>query len=201
MVRERVPEKHGIAFEVDRGERFEVIDPKGSQVADLVAFDRSDTTERFSPKYTYRRENKLRPTTGDRLYTTEGEPILTFVDDDCGVHDLLYAPCNHWVVGDYYGQTGEGGCRENLAEVLEGEGISEAEIQETLNVFMKSEIDDYEVRIAEPESEPGDTVVFEAEMDAIVGIAACSGESTVNAGGTKPIDLDIPDGSVLARNF
>ena len=201
MINERVPEKKGISFTIDEGERFEVIDPKGEQVADLVAFCQEDTSERFSPKYTYRRENQLRPTTGNRLYTTEGEPILRFIADDCEIHDLLYAPCNHWVVGDYYGQDGEGGCRENLTEVLAGEDIDESELQETLNIFMKSVISDHEVEIGEPESEPGDTVVFEAEKDAIIGIAACSGESTVNAGGTKPIDLSLPEGSIITRNY
>ncbi|RQG88861.1 urea carboxylase-associated family protein [Natrarchaeobius halalkaliphilus] len=202
MIDERIEEKRGISFAVDEGEQFEVTDPEGEQVADLVAFNRHDVSERFSPKYSYRRTNALRPTTGDTLYTTEGNPILEFVDDDCGVHDLLYAPCNHWVVGDYYGQTGEGGCRENLTDVLEPEGVLERDLQETLNVFMKSVVTDQTtVEIAEPESEPGDTVTFEAKQDVIVGIAACSGESTVNADETKPIDVTVPDGSVLHRNY
>jgi uncharacterized protein YcgI (DUF1989 family) len=201
MQTERIPEKRGISFRVDAGEQFEVTDPNGKQVADLVAFDADDHTERFSPKYTYRRENELRPTTGDRLYTTEGEAILRFVEDDCGIHDLLYAPCNHWVVGDYYGQSGEYSCRKNLTEVLEGTGITQRDLQETLNIFMKSEIEDYEVEIAEPESEPGDTVVFEAETDAIVAISACSGESTVNADSTKPIDVTLSEGSIIDRNY
>ncbi|WP_331232259.1 urea carboxylase-associated family protein [Natronorarus salvus] len=202
MIEERIPEKQGISFAVDEGERFEVTDPEGEQVADLVAFNRHDVSERFSPKYSYRRNNKLRPTTGDTLYTTEGKPILEFVDDDCGIHDLLYAPCNHWVVGDYYGQTGEGGCRENLTEVLEPEGVSERDLQETLNVFMKSTVEDQtHVEIAEPESEPGDTVTFEAKQDTIVGVAACSGESTVNAGDTKPIDIRVPENAILHRNY
>jgi len=201
MIRERVPEKKGISFMIEEGDRFEVIDPQGEQVADLVAFVKEDTSERFSPKYTYRRENQLRPTTGDHLYTTEGRPILRIIEDDCGIHDLLYAPCNHWVVGDYYGQEGEGGCRENLTEVLAGEGITKKELQETLNIFMKSIISDHEIKIGEPESEPNDTIVFEAELDAIIGIAACSGESTVNAGGTKPIDLMLPKESIISRNY
>lgn len=202
MVEERIPEKHGLSFAVDEGERFDVTDPEGRQVADLVAFRRDDTTERFSPKYTYRRENSLRPSTGDHLYTTEGNEILSIVADDCGVHDLLYAPCNHWVVGEYYGQDGEGGCRENLADVLEPEGISETELQETLNIFMKSTIeDDSHIEIDEPVSDPGDTITFEAEQDVIVGVAACSGESTVNAGTTQPIDVRVPDGSILHRNY
>lgn len=202
MKERRIPEKHGISFAVSNGDRFEVTDPEGRQVADLVAFNRHDTFERFSPKYTYRRENKLRPSTGDTLYTTEGNPILRIVDDDCGIHDLLFAPCNHWVVEEYYGQTGEGGCRENLADVLGPEGIEEKELQETMNVFMKSTVEGQtHVEIAEPESEPGDTVTFEAEQDAIVGVTACSGESTVNAGETKPIDVRVPEGAILHENF
>lgn len=198
---ERVPEKKAVSFSVASGERFEVTDPEGGQVADLVAFTDPVTGERFSPKYTYRRENQLRPTVGNRLYTTEGNPILRFVDDDCEIHDLLYAPCNHWVVGEYYGQTEEGGCRENLTEVLDAAGVGEEELQETINIFMKSEISEHEIRIAEPESDPGDTVVFEAEQDAIIGVAACSGESTVNSGNTNPIDVKLPESSLIGRNY
>jgi uncharacterized protein YcgI (DUF1989 family) len=177
----RIPAKHAISFEVDVGEQFEVTDVAGQQVADIVAFNASDTFERFSPKYTYRREIDLRPTTGNTLYSTEGNPILGIEADDCGSHDLLYGPCNHWIVQDYYGQTGETGCRENLAEVLDTAGIDESGLQETFNGFMKSRIvDDTRIEIAEPESEAGDTITFAAEMDAIVGVAACSGESTVN---------------------
>jgi hypothetical protein len=202
MQTQRIPEKHGLSFEVEAGGQYTVIDPEGKQVADMVAFRRDDTAERFSPKYTYRRENKLRPSTGDTLYTTEGNSILDIVADDCGIHDLLYAPCNHWVVGEYYGQEGEGGCRENLTEVLEPEGITERELHETMNIFMKSRIEGQEhIEIAEPESDPGDAITFEATQDAIIGVSACSGESTVNAGDTKPIDVEIPDGAVLHKNF
>lgn len=198
----RIPEKSGLSFEIDSGETFHVSDPEGKQVADLVAFSQTDTTERFSPKYTYRRENKLRPTSGDTLYTTEGNKILKIVKDDCGTHDLLYAPCNHWVLNEYYGQEGQGGCRENLAEVLSPEKIRETELQETMNVFMRSKVTNQgHIEIAEPESEPGDTIIFEAQIDAIIGVAACSGESTVNAGGTKPIDIMIPTGALLHQNF
>jgi hypothetical protein len=199
---ERIPEKHGISFAVDDGERFEIIDPEGGQVADLVAFNRDDVSERFSPKYSYRRNNALRPTTGDTLYTTEGRPILEFAADDCGVHDLLYAPCNHWVVEEYYGQVDETGCRENLVAVLESEGVSERDLQETVNVFMKSKIEGQNhIEIAEPESEPGDTVTFEARQNAIIGVAACSGESTVNADDTTPIDIKVPEDAILHRNY
>ena len=202
MLRQRIPQKRGVAFEVEAGDTFEVIDPEGQQVADLVAFDADDPTERFSSKYTYRRHNKVRVTTGDTLYTTEGREILEITDDDCGIHDLLFAPCNHWVLGDYYDQEGENGCRENLSEALAPLGVDEHLVHSTLNVFMKSTIAEQTyIDIREPPSEPGDTVEFTAQRDAIVAVSSCAGESVVNAGDTNPIDVRVPEGTELHANF
>lgn len=202
MIDQRIPEKRGVSFRVKKGDPFEVIDPKGRQVADLVAFSQENTSERFSSKYTYRRNHKVRVSTDDTLFTTEGRPILTIGHDDCGIHDLLYAPCNEWVLEDYYDQENENGCRENLTEALEPEGISEELVHSTLNIFMKSTVAEQTyVDIREPVSEPGDMVEFQAEQDAIVAVSACAGESVVNAGETKPIDLRVPDGTELNTNF
>lgn len=200
MTRHRIPARQGLSFELSAGESFEIVDPEGAQVADLVAFRADDHAERFSPKYTYRREGTLRPSTGNRLYTTEGNAILRIVDDDCGVHDLLYGPCNHWILEEYYGQDGIG-CRGNLSEVLGPEGIRTSDLQETMNVFMKSAIEGDRVEIVEPDSEPGDSIGLEAEMDALVGVTACSGEAVVNAGEAKPIDVRLPDGALLRTTF
>ena len=41
MIRTIAP-RSGVAFELKRDERLKVIDPQGEQVADLVAFNRSD---------------------------------------------------------------------------------------------------------------------------------------------------------------
>lgn len=202
MLTQRIPEKRGVAFEVAAGDAFEVIDPEGQQVADLVAFDVDDPAERFSTKYSYRRNGKVRVTAGDTLYATDGREILTITDDDCGIHDLLYAPCNEWVLEDYYDQPDENGCRENLSEALDPLGVDEALVLDTLNVFMKSTIAEQTyVDIREPPSEPGDTVRFRAERDCYVAVSSCAGESVVNAGETNPIDVRVPDDTTLHTNF
>ncbi|QGX94212.1 urea carboxylase-associated family protein [Haloplanus rallus] len=201
MQERRIPEKRGAAFEVAAGETFDVTDVEGQQVADLVAFAAEDPTERFSTKYTYRRSGRISVTEGDTLYTTEGEPILSITADDCGDHDLLYGPCNEWILADYYGQSGGNGCRENLAEAVEPLGVDPALVLETLNVFMRAEISDGHIDIQEPQSTPGDTVRFRAERDCYVAVSACAGESTVNAGETGPIDVAVPDGTDLHTNW
>ncbi len=96
----RIAERSAVAFSVASNERFSVSTPEGRQVADLVAFSKTDPTERFSQSYTRDLNGKLRITTGDTLYTSAGDPILGIVADDCGVHDILFGPCTEWMLTD-----------------------------------------------------------------------------------------------------
>lgn len=134
----RIPKQSGAAFAIDRNSTFSVATPGGRQVADLVAFVRDDHTEWFSQSYTRDLNGSLRITTGDTLYTTAGEAILTIIEDDCGVHDLLFGPCTEWMLTDRKHKNGiqnePGGCRENLALVLDAAGI-EQPVPDAMNIF------------------------------------------------------------------
>ena len=197
----RIPAKRAAAVELSRGEELSVVDPDGYQVADLVACDPANPAARLSTKYTMRQAGRLRITTGDHLYSTAGEPVLTITEDDCGVHDLLFAPCNSWTLEDY-DQVGEQGCRENLAEVLAPWEVSESLLQEPMNVFMHTTVTDHDyVDIREPVSEPGDAVTFRAESEVVVAVSACATEATVNTGNANPIDLRLPEDTELSTNF
>lgn len=195
-----IPSRRGASFDLVADEAFEIVDPNGGQVADLVAFDLADRTERFSPKYTYVRTQNVVPTVGDTLYTTEGRPILTITADDCGVHDLFYSPCTEWIIREFYDRDGYG-CRENLAMVLSSYGVREHQLNEAFNVFMNTHINDGEIGYETPASQPGDMVRFRVERDAVVGVSACASESAVNDGNPGPIDVRVPDGTTLQTNF
>lgn len=196
----RIPPKRAAAFEVTAGDSFAVVDPTGGQVADLVAFDATDVADRFSTKYTMRQTGRLRVSTGDALYSTSGDPLLRITADDCGVHDLLFAPCNHWIL-DEYGQPGEQGCRENLSDVLDPFGVDPALVHSPMNVFMHTTVTDHDyVDLREPVSEPGDAVRFEAVRDVVVAVSACAPEATVNGGAADPIDLRLPAGTTPTTN-
>lgn len=197
-----VEAKHGAAFELDAGDSVEVIDTDGGQAVDVTVFPADDPSEGFSSKYTYRRTGKIRFEEGDSLYTIAGEPIATLVRDDCGVNDLLLAPCNEWLVEEYYDQEDELGCRGNLQEVLEPWGIEHHQLQEVLNLFTKVTITDHTyLDFRESPSEPGDTVELRADRDAIVGLAPCTGDSVLNPGGPSPVDIRVPDGTEVTTNF
>ncbi len=47
-MREEIPPRSGVAFRLARGERLRVIDPRGEQVCDLLAFNAVDTREVIS---------------------------------------------------------------------------------------------------------------------------------------------------------
>lgn len=67
---------------------------------------------------------------------------------------------------------------------------------------MKSTIAEQKyIDIREPESEPGDTIRFRADQESIVAVSSCAGEATVNGGETKPIDIRVPEDSVINSNF
>lgn len=201
METHRIPPKSGGAFAVDAGETFAVVTPEPRQVADLVAFVREDPAERFAQSYTRDCNGKLRISTGDALYTTAGEKLLTITGDDCGVHDIMFGPCTDWMLTDR--PTGEGsqnepgGCRENLSLALEAYGL-DATVPDTMNVFQHSTVTDqvyFDVR--ESPAEAGDAVTFRADRDAIVAVSACSAKGVASGTTLTHIDLRTPDGTAV----
>ena len=197
----RIPPKSGGAFAVDAGATFGVTTPEPRQVADLVAFDRTDGAA-FAQSYTRDLNGTLRITTGDSLYTTAGERLLTIGRDDCGVHDILFGPCTGWMLTDR--PTGEGrqdepgGCRENLALALSALGFDDVRVPDAMNVFQKSTVTDqsyFDVR--ESPAEAGDTVEFRAERPATVAVTACSAKGVASGTTLTPIDVAVPDGTAV----
>lgn len=209
-----LPPKHAAAFAVVAGKEFAVVDVDGGQVADLTAFvaepssgnvpatgdatSWTATDERFAAKYTLASHERLRLSTEDTLVTTAGRPLLTVIDDDCGVHDLLYGPCTEWVREGLYGSGAGAGCREHLADVLSEYDVDPAAVYDVFNVFMQTTVTDQtNVHIKEPVSVAGDRVVFRSDRDVIVGVSACPGESVANTGEPTAIGLDLPAGTAL----
>ncbi|MFC4451095.1 DUF1989 domain-containing protein [Halorussus aquaticus] len=201
METHRIPPKSGSAFGVTAGETFEVVTPESRQVADLVAFVRDDPAERFAQSYTRDCNGKLRISTGDALYTTAGEKLLTITEDDCGVHDIMFGPCTDWMLTDRPTSEGyqnePGGCRENLSLALDAYGL-DTSVPDTMNLFQHSTVTDqvyFDVR--ESPAEAGDAVTFQAERDAIVAVSACSAKGVASGTTLTPIDLRTPDGTVV----
>src|SRR5215831_10903334 len=90
-----IPARQGRAASVSRGSTIEIINPHGTQVADLWALCPPTFTEHMSMEHTRVALGRLIPRVGDPLYSSDRLPLLTLVADTSpGIHDTLMASCD-----------------------------------------------------------------------------------------------------------
>jgi uncharacterized protein YcgI (DUF1989 family) len=192
MTNEIAP-RSGVAFALKKGQRLKVIDPKGEQVADLVAYNQQDVREVISSGRSLDYASKIYLTIGDSLYSNRSNIMLRIVEDTVGRHDFLLTPCSSDTFRIIYGHKNpHQGCFGNLAAALELYGIQPDQIPTAFNVFMNVPINAQtgELRVEPPLSKAGDYIVLEAQMDLIIGLTACSAEQSNNYA-FKPIHYEV----------
>ena len=190
---EVIPPRSGVAFELKRGQRLRVIDPQGEQVADLVAFSRDDVGEAISAGRSIDYASKLWLSTGDPIYSNRSRVMLQIVEDTVGRHDFLLSPCSAEMFRIIYGdEQPHRGCFGNLAAALAPHGVQPDAIPTAFNVFMNVPVDGKTGRISvePPLSRPGDHTDFEAKMDLLIGLTACSAGQSNNFS-YKPIHYQV----------
>jgi uncharacterized protein len=189
----KISPRSGVAFELAAGERLVVIDPKGEQVADLLAFNQHDIGEVISSGRTLDYASKIYLSTGDLLYSNRSNVMLEIVSDDVGRHDFLLTPCSRDTFRIIYGDKHpHRGCFGNFVEALTPYGIMRDAIPVAFNCFMNVSVDNQTgmLSVLPPRSKPNDRIVFEAKQDLIIGLTACSALQS-NNGSFKPIHYSI----------
>ena len=190
---ETIPERSGTAFRLKKGEMLTVIDPKGEQVADLLAFNADDLNEVISSGRTLDYAETIRLTTGHALYSNRSNVMLEIVEDTVGMHDFLLTPCSVDTFHHFYPDLPpHRGCFGNLAAALEPYGVASDDIPVAFNCFMNVPIDGETgaLKVLPPISKAGDHIRFRAAMDLVVGLTACSAPDS-NGGSFKPIQYQI----------
>jgi uncharacterized protein YcgI (DUF1989 family) len=178
--------RSAISFPLLKNASIRILDVEGRQVADLVAFNSDQLTEKLSAGATIDCNSSIRPTTGDKLFSNRYREMFTIIQDMVGYHDLLHPPCSPPMYRLQYGSMDEHpNCLENLAHALSPFCIVEEDIPGPINIFMHSVIStNGRVRVEEPLSRPGDFIELRAEMDLIVAVSACSVEESACNGYT-----------------
>jgi len=192
-MRREIRPRSGVAFTLDRGQRLTVVDPCGEQVADLLAYNRHDVGEAISSGRTLDYASKIFLTTGDPLYSNRSNVMLDIVEDMVGRHDFLLTPCSEATFRIIYGdENPHRGCFGNLAEALAPFGVTEDMIPTAFNIFMNVSVDGQTgvLEVKPPPSKAGDHIIFEARMDLVVGLTACSALQS-NNGSFKPIHWQV----------
>ena len=190
--RHRLEPQTGTAFVLQAGQRLLVADPKGEQVADLIAFDLEQNSEWLSSGRTIDYAGTIYLTRGHTLYSNRSIPMLTILEDDVGRHDFLFTPCSSDTFRILYDHDGpHPSCLDNLASGLARFGIGPDLVPTTFNIFMNVDVcPDGRLEIKPPRSRSGDSILFRAERDLVIGFTACSAELSNNHS-FKPIDYEI----------
>ena len=185
--------RSGTAFTIAKGQTLTVIDPRGEQVADLLAFNRADVREAISSGRTFDYANKIYLSTGDPIYSNRSNVLLDIVEDSVGRHDFLLTPCSKDTFRIIYAdENPHRGCFGNLAAALAPYCIEPDMLPTAFNCFMNVPVDGATGRfsVEPPLSKAGDKIVFTARMDLIVGLTACSALQS-NNGSFKPIHWEV----------
>lgn len=188
--------RSGVAFALRKGERLRVIDPQGEQVADLVAFNCHDLGEAISSGRSIDYASRIYLSTGDPIYSNRSSVMLRIGEDTVGRHDFLLSPCSAEMFRIIYGdERPHRGCFGNLAAALAPYGVAPDAIPTAFNVFMNVPVDPLTgtIKVEPPLSRAGDYTVFEAQMDLLIGLTACSAGQSNNFS-YKPIHYEVLPG-------
>lgn len=187
-----IPPRAGAAFILKQGQTLTVTDPKGEQVADLVAFNANDTRESISSGRSLDYASKLFLTTGDAIYSNRSNILLRIVEDTVGRHDFLLTPCSKDTFRIIYGdENPHQGCFGNLETALKPFGVESDQIPVAFNCFMNVTISSAgDLKVEPPLSKAGDHISFIAEAELVIGLTACSAPQSNNYS-FKPIQYEI----------
>lgn len=190
---EQVIEKQtGRAFKLQKGQKLKVIDPQGEQVSDMVLFNAEDPREKISSGKTLDFEESILITKGNFLWSNRSRKMMEILEDTNGRNDFLLAPCSPETFKIMYNNPDyHPSCFENLYTSLKPFGIEPDDVPTAFNIFMNVQFDENgKLSVDPPLSKAGDHVLFEAKMDLIVALTACSAEDS-NNGSFKPIHYEI----------
>lgn len=187
-----ISKQSGAAFTIKKGERLKVIDPEGEQVSDMVLFNQHDIREKISSGKTLDFEESILISKGNALWSNRSRKMMRILEDTNGRNDFLLAPCSPETFQIMYNNPEyHPSCFENLYTNLAKFNIEPDDIPTAFNIFMNVQFDENgKLSVEPPLSKAGDHVIFEAEMDLIVALTACSAEDS-NGGSFKPIQYEI----------
>jgi uncharacterized protein YcgI (DUF1989 family) len=196
IARARVPAARGAAINVSRGQYFAVVDVMGGQVVDFWAIDASDYDHYASPPYSIIHNQSLKLKEGGVVVTNRRLPILTVVADEVGQHDLLYPACDKPRYQLYFGVSDHRNCHDNFLEAVADRGWGARPVPfPPFNLFMNTHVEsDGRLVTGETTSQPGQKIVFRAEMDLLCVASTCPMDLSVIGGkGITEVEIRVAD--------
>lgn len=185
----QVPGYEGRAVGIDAGATVRVTDVEGAQIGDLFLLGADDQDEIFSPAMTRLVLFRLFPTIGECFYSNRRHEMLRFTGDTSpGYHDMTFAPCDPEFYASLAGDDDHPNCHDNYLRAIAELAIDRRLPPDPINLFQHSRPNaDGGFDIERSSSRPGDFVEFEATMDLVLVLTACSADIEIDG-------VDVIDG-------
>jgi uncharacterized protein len=195
-----VPAGDGWLHPLHKGQTLRILDLEGNQAVDTLFFSLNNPAgERYSAMHTIRAQGNVYLTTGSRLISSEGKPMLTIVADTCGRHDTLGGACAAESNQVRYALEKKSmhSCRDTFLHLLAecGYGIGKRELSSNINFFMNVPLTpDGGLTFEDGISGAGKYVEMRAEMDVLVLVSNCPQlNNPCNAYNPTPVEMLIWD--------
>jgi urea carboxylase-associated protein 1 len=163
---------------IKAGQTFRIEDVAGNQAADTLFYNAHDPLERYSASDTIRHQSALYLTTGTKLMSTRGRPLLTITADTCGRHDTLGGACSREsnVMRYAFDKEPMHACCDSFIRGIQGwhQDLGKRDLTCNINFFMNVPVTpDGQLSFADGVSGPGRYVEMKAEMDVMCLISNC----------------------------
>lgn len=188
-----IPPKGLTAFEMTAGQHLRVEDLRGKQPADLLCYRLDDLSERFWAAHTAKLNETIYVTKGHALYSDRARPMMTIVEDTCGVNDVICGSCSYDLDVVRYGQDrAKPGCMQNFLQAVRPWGLGWNDLAMCFNIFLRYPVEEsgYVTINKEAPSVPGDYMDLRADMDLLIAISNCPQENNPCTG-FNPTELRI----------
>ena len=195
IYRHVIPAGEPWIHEIQKRHYFRIVDLQGNQAVDTLFYNAHDYSERYSAQDTIQQQRNIYLTTGTKLISTCGRPLLTIVADTCGRHDTLGGACANEsnMVRYAIDKRHMHACRSSfLKAVVDWDhGMSKRDITSNINFFMNVPVTpEGKLTFEDGISDPGKYVEMRVEMDVLALISNCPQlNNPCNAYNPTPVEV------------
>ncbi len=184
------------AYEVAKGDWFQVVDVEGRQCSDFQCFATADLDSGadlgLDATVTRTLMGATCPAPGlySKFFNAGMQPLVEVVQDTVGRHDTFNLACTARYYDDM-GYPGHVNCTDNINEALDPYSVARRRGWEAINFFYNTNLDDAnQIYLEEPWSRPGDYVLLRALQDLVCVSTSCPDDIDA-ANGWNPTDIAV----------
>ena len=191
-----IPNSTARAYEVAKGDWFQVVDMEGRQCSDFQCFAVADLEAGaglcLDATITRTLMGASCPAPGlySKFFNARMQPLVEVIQDTVGRHDTFNTACN----ARYYEEMGYPGhvnCTENINNELDPYGVARRRGWEAINFFYNTNLDDHnQIYLDEPWSRAGDYVLLRALEDLVCVSTSCPDDIDA-ANAWNPTDIAV----------